>query len=387
MNQFKAISLNLLIPLFIAALFAVILYYAHKMPEILFDIVVYLFYGLTLLVIWVSWHFNRNRFIFVIIPLILIYLGFEYFSAKKATLLFLYASMFYPLHLMLFLVFKERGLFSFWGILKVIFVASEIALVLYLLYYPKESIETYLGIKLFAANFYPLKDLSIAIGIFVLFVMLALILFGRYLMYATSFFALLLTFYAGLYFLKTPHATEVAFLAFTTIIFVLLIRESYRLAFYDELTALPGRRAMVEDMAKLGRKYSLAMCDIDFFKKFNDTYGHDTGDEVLKMVASKFKEISGGGKAYRYGGEEFVILFPSKDTSESFAHVDTLRQQIATTPFSVRNKSSTKKIYINISAGVTQNSQKDKDPFAVMKRADDALYKAKKAGRNQVIKG
>jgi len=386
-NQIKAISLNLLIPLFIASLFAIILYNAQKIPEILFDIVAYLFYGLSLLVIWVSWHFNRNRFIFVIIPLILIYLGFEYFSAAKATLLFLYASMLYPFHLMVFLVFKERGLFSFWGILKIVFVVVEIALVLYLIYYPKESIEAYLNVKLFAANFYPLKDLSVAIGIFVLFIMLALVLFGRYLMYATSFFMLLLTFYAGLYFLKTPNATEVAFLAFATIIFVLLIRESYRLAFYDELTSLPGRRAMIEDMAKLGRKYSLAMCDIDFFKKFNDTYGHDTGDEVLKMVAAKFSGVSGGGKAYRYGGEEFVILFASKDTSESFAHVDALRQEISVTPFSVRNKNNTKKIFINISAGVTQNTQKDKDPFAVMKRADNALYKAKKAGRNQVIKG
>lgn len=387
MNPIKAISLNLTIPLFITAVFAVVIHYTHKIPEILFDIVPYLFYGLSLLIVWVSWHFNRNRFIFVIIPLILVYMGFEYFSAKKATLLFLYASMLYPLHLLIFLVLKERGLFSFWGILKIAFFLIEIGVVLFFIYYPKELIEGYLNIKLFAANFYPLKDLSIAIGIFVLFVMSALVLFGRYLMYSTTFLSLLITFYLSLYFLKTPHATEVSLLSFAIIIFILLIRESYRLAFYDELTSLPGRRALVEDMAKLGRKYSLAMCDIDFFKKFNDTYGHDTGDEVLKMVASKFSEVSGGGKAYRYGGEEFVILFASKDSDESFVHVDALRQSIATTPFSVRNKKSTKKIFINVSAGITQNSQKDKDPFAVMKRADNALYKAKKAGRNQVVKG
>ncbi|WP_373035736.1 diguanylate cyclase [Sulfurimonas sp.] len=386
MNPIKAISLNLSIPLFISALFAVVIYNTHKIPEILFDIVPYLFYGLSLLIIWVSWHFNRNRFIFVIVPLILIYLGFEYFSAKKATLLFLYASMLYPVHLLIFLILKERGLFSFWGILKIAFFVIEIAVVLFLIYYPKELLHGYMKIKLFAANFYPLKDLSVAIGIFVLFVMSALVMFGRYLMYSTSFLSLLLTFYLGLYFLKTPHATEVALLSFAIIIFILLIRESYRLAFYDELTSLPGRRALVEDMAKLGRKYSLAMCDIDFFKKFNDTYGHDTGDEVLKMVASKFAEVSGGGKAYRYGGEEFVLLFPSKDADESFKHADALRQNIATTPFSVRNNKSTKKIYINISAGIAQNSSKDKDSFAVMKRADNALYKAKKAGRNQVVK-
>lgn len=171
------------------------------------------------------------------------------------------------------------------------------------------------------------------------------------------------------------------------IVFALLIRESYRLAFYDELTSLPGRRALVEDMAKLGMKYCLVMVDIDFFKKFNDTYGHDTGDEVLKMVAGKLAQVSGGGKAYRYGGEEFVLLFPSKIIDDAYQHTDILRDTIAKTPFSVRNKKSQKNIYINISAGVVQNTSKDKDPFAVMKRADNALYKAKEAGRNKVIKG
>ena len=387
MNQIKAISLNLTIPLFITAVFALVVHYTHKIPEIFFDITPYLFYALGLIIIWVSWHFNRNRFIFVILPVIFSYIGFEYFSAAKATLLFLYISMLFPIHLLIFLILKERGLFSFWGILKIAFFALEILVVLYLIYYPNETLKNYLNIKLFAANFYPLKDISVAIGIFVLFVMSALVMFGRYLMYSSSFLGLLVTFYLGLYFLKTPHATEMAFLSLGVIIFTLLIRESYRLAFYDELTALPGRRALIEDMAKLGRRYSLAMCDIDFFKKFNDTYGHDTGDDVLKMVASKFAEVSGGGRAYRYGGEEFVILFPSKDADESFVHVDALRQNIATTPFSVRNKKSSKKIYINISAGITQNSSKDRDPHAVMKRADNALYKAKKAGRNQVIKG
>ncbi len=386
MNQIKAISLNLAIPLFVTAVFTLVVHYAYKIPEIFFDIAPYLFYALSLLIVWVSWHFNRNRFIFVILPVVLAYIGFEYFSPAKATLLFLYISMLFPIHLLIFLILKERGLFSFWGLLKIAFFALETALILYLIYYPNAMINEILHTKLFAANAYPLKDVSVAIGIFILFVMSALVMFGRYLMYSTTFLSLLLTFYLGLYFLKTSHAMEVAFLSFAIIIFTLLIRESYRLAFYDELTALPGRRALVEDMAKLGRKYSLAMCDIDFFKKFNDTYGHDTGDEVLKMVASKFAEVSGGGKSYRYGGEEFVILFPSKEVDESFVYVDALRQNIATTPFSVRNKKSTKKIFINVSAGIVQNSSKDKDPFAVMKRADNALYKAKKAGRNQVIK-
>ena len=361
-------------------------YYEAKIPHILFKLTPYIFYTLSLIIIWVSWHFNRNRFIFIILPLLFIQLGFEYLSAQKASLLFKYVSVLFPLHLLIFLVLKERGLFSIWGILKIVFFVLEIGVVAYLIYSPQQIVQEYINIKLFAMNTYPLKDLSIAISIFSLFVIIGLILFGNYLIYSGSFFIMLLSFEIGLYFLKTPYATQIAFLSFTTIVFILLIRESYRLAFYDELTSLPGRRALIEDMAKLGRKYTLAMCDIDHFKKFNDTYGHDTGDEVLKMVATKLSEVSGGGKAYRYGGEEFTILFPSRDVEESFMHVDVLRQNISTSPFTVRGKKTSKKIFVNISAGVVQNTSNDKDPFAVMKRADNALYKAKKAGRNIVIK-
>ncbi len=386
MNSLKSIALNISIPLFISAVLGSMLFYEDKIPKIIFSIVPYLFYAISVLILWVSWHFNRNRFIFIILPLLLIYSGFVYLGGKRATDLFLYASMLYPLHLLLFLSLKERGLFSIWGILKIAFFVVEIAVILYLVVYPNTDFIALLKMKLFVISFYPLEDISIIIAIFVIFIMVALVLFNRYLLYNSSFLVIAVTFYMGFYFIKTPYAKELSLLAIGVIIFILLIRESYRLAFYDELTSLPGRRALVEDMAKLGMKYSLAMIDIDHFKKFNDTYGHDTGDEVLKMVASKLAEVGGGGKAYRYGGEEFVLLFPSREVEESYKHTDILRETIAKSPFIVRNKQNSKTIYINISSGIVQKNSQDKDPFAVMKRADNALYKAKKAGRNQVVK-
>lgn len=386
MNSLKSIALNISIPFFISAVLGSMLFYEDKIPKIIFSIVPYLFYAISALILWVSWHFNRNRFIFIILPLLFIYFGFVYFGGKKATDLFLYASMLYPLHLLLFLSLKERGLFSIWGILKIAFFVVEIAVILYLVIYPNADFIALLKMKLFVISFYPLEDISIIIAILVLFIMVALVLFNRYLLYNSSFLVIAVTFYMGFYFIKTPYAKELSLLAIGVIIFILLIRESYRLAFYDELTSLPGRRALVEDMAKLGMKYSLAMIDIDHFKKFNDTYGHDTGDEVLKMVASKLAEVGGGGKAYRYGGEEFVLLFPSREVDESYKHTDILRETIAKSPFIVRNKQNSKTIYINISSGIVQKNSQDKDPFAVMKRADNALYKAKKAGRNQVVK-
>jgi len=386
MNSLKSIALNISIPFFISAVLGSMLFYEDKIPKIIFSIVPYLFYAISALILWVSWHFNRNRFIFIILPLLFIYFGFVYLGGKRATDLFLYASMLYPLHLLLFLCLKERGLFSIWGILKIAFFVVEIAVILYLVIYPNADFIALLKMKLFVISFYPLEDISIIIAILVIFIMVALVLFNRYLLYNSSFLVIAVTFYMGFYFIKTSYAKELSLLAIGVIIFILLIRESYRLAFYDELTSLPGRRALVEDMAKLGMKYSLAMIDIDHFKKFNDTYGHDTGDEVLKMVASKLAEVGGGGKAYRYGGEEFVLLFPSREVDESYKHTDILRETIAKSPFIVRNKQNSKTIYINISSGIVQKNSQDKDPFAVMKRADNALYKAKKAGRNQVVK-
>jgi GGDEF domain-containing protein len=94
---------------------------------------------------------------------------------------------------------------------------------------------------------------------------------------------------------------------------VAVLQDTFRMAFRDELTGLPSRRALNERLAALGKRYAIAMLDVDHFKKFNDTYGHDLGDQVLKMVAARIAGVGGGGKAYRYGGEEFTVVFPGKE--------------------------------------------------------------------------
>ena len=88
-----------------------------------------------------------------------------------------------------------------------------------------------------------------------------------------------------------------------------IIENSYLLAYHDELTTLPARRAFNERCSGLKKPYAVAVVDIDHFKKFNDTYGHETGDQVLRLVASKLASVTGGGRAYRVGGEEFSIYF------------------------------------------------------------------------------
>lgn len=112
MNPLKLIAINISIPLFISLTLGSLIFYEKKIPEVIFSIIPYLFYAITVAILWISWHFNRNRFIFIILPLLLIYIAFEHLGAKRATDLFLYVSMLYPLHILLFLSLKKRNLFS-----------------------------------------------------------------------------------------------------------------------------------------------------------------------------------------------------------------------------------------------------------------------------------
>ena len=115
-----------------------------------------------------------------------------------------------------------------------------------------------------------------------------------------------------------------------------IIENSYLLAYHDELTTLPGRRAFNDALFRLEEPYAVAVVDVDHFKNFNDTYGHETGDQVLRMVASRLAGVTGGGEAYRVGGEEFTILFPGKSAKDIFPHLELLRQVIAASNFQVR---------------------------------------------------
>jgi diguanylate cyclase (GGDEF)-like protein len=176
--------------------------------------------------------------------------------------------------------------------------------------------------------------------------------------------------------------------------------EAYQMAFRDELTGLPGRRALNERMQRLGRNYVLAMTDVDHFKKFNDTHGHDVGDQVLRLVASKLSKVSGGGRAYRYGGEEFALVFAGKTLEECMPHLEVIRGVIAAYNIQLRNPdrpqddlqgrqrragSAATSVSVTVSIGVCERMPEQRTPEEVLKAADQALYAAKSAGRNCVV--
>ena len=195
-----------------------------------------------------------------------------------------------------------------------------------------------------------------------------------------------------------------------------IIENSYLLAYHDELTTLPSRRAFNDALVRLQDPYSIAVVDIDHFKRFNDTYGHDTGDQVLRLVASNLARVTGGGQAYRCGGEEFNILFPGKTTAEVVEHLEHLRSTIETSEFRMRGgdrrqavrgperrtdrakgrarkgqairelvqEKSDAALSVTVSIGLAMSSKEKSDPESVLQAADKALYRAKGNGRNRV---
>ncbi|MFK8010578.1 MAG: GGDEF domain-containing protein [Marinicellaceae bacterium] len=168
---------------------------------------------------------------------------------------------------------------------------------------------------------------------------------------------------------------------------IALLQKSRQMAYVDELTLLPGRRALEEKLQSLVGIYTIAMVDIDHFKKFNDKFGHDTGDDVLRMIASKLNAVKGGGSAYRYGGEEFTIVFSNKSTEQTLEQLEAVRENIAQSKFVVNRRMSTSKnnkstsVKITVSIGVA-DSIDITNANEVIKKADIALYKSKKKGRN-----
>lgn len=177
-----------------------------------------------------------------------------------------------------------------------------------------------------------------------------------------------------------------------------VIEHSFRLAYIDELTEIPGRRALVETMQDNDSVFTLAMLDVDHFKKFNDTHGHEVGDHVLRMVAARLSTVGSGGTAYRYGGEEFTVVFPGKRAEEVTHELERLRSLVETSPLVLRSPDRPKKrpknpqrsgkggkpsVSVTISIGAATRSSTEHWE-RVMKRADQALYKAKEEGRNRV---
>jgi two-component system cell cycle response regulator len=169
------------------------------------------------------------------------------------------------------------------------------------------------------------------------------------------------------------------------------VQLSLEMAITDQLTGLHNRRYMARHLDTLlasaqknERPLTFVIMDIDFFKQVNDTYGHDIGDEVLKEFASRIAaNVRGIDLACRYGGEEFVVAMPDTDMAFACNISERLRQSIETTPVKISRAPG--QLNITISIGIAQCEGVEDTAEKLLHRADQALYRAKRTGRNKVV--
>ncbi|MBM4143456.1 MAG: GGDEF domain-containing protein [Lentisphaerae bacterium] len=176
-----------------------------------------------------------------------------------------------------------------------------------------------------------------------------------------------------------------------------VIETSWRHANIDDLTELAGRRALKRHFDRLHEGYGLAVVDLDFFKRINDGYGHDVGDQVLRYVAAALRG-NAAGKVYRSGGEEFVIVCEGIAPRRAIAALQSLRADIERREFIVRGPNRPRrkpevpappdarleKLRVTVSIGFAAAGSKPVAPGDVLAAADAQLYRAKKGGRNRV---
>ncbi len=197
-------------------------------------------------------------------------------------------------------------------------------------------------------------------------------------------------------FSTSPPQSSRAWLAATAACIVLaVLYGAFRMAFIDALTGLPNRRALDERLARSQGKIAIAMVDVDHFKRFNDRYGHESGDRVLRAVARQLRRCRGGA-AYRYGGEEFAIVFEGRQIDPATESLENLRAAIETQRVrlgragpgkraqAVRKGQHEGEVGVTVSIGLAQRDPAHWTPTAVVDAADKALYRSKQRGRNRL---
>jgi len=353
-----------------------------------------------------GWRFHRSRLALVIFILFLSERSLYYFGAGGSfsfgqdNNILLANSLLLPINMALFYLVKEKGFFNVRGIVRIIFILVQL-LAVYLLLRLQPELFNHLSYRFFQHPI--IARLPLPQTVMLVYGIIALIFFtssltGKGGPVVRGFFWALGATFLALIAKSHGQSSTLYYSCAGLIIIISVIETAYAMAFQDELTGLPARRALTTALHGLGRRYVVAMLDIDFFKKFNDKYGHDVGDQVLCMVASHLKRIGGGGRPFRYGGEEFTILFSGKSIEESISHLERLRESIEAARFALRgknrpkktprnlkkNKTEAKSVSVTISIGVAEPNKAKEKPAAVMKKADQALYRAKKRGRNCV---
>ena len=347
--------------------------------------------------------FQRSRLVLALLALAFVEWGLDRTrTGDVGRFVWQAAAVLLPLNLAAVMLMSERGIFTRTGLARIVALFAQVgAIAAVARYAPSRgaAIVDYAPLEAGWFTWTPLAQLPlmaflVAAGLIIAGLVLKATATGRAFPWA------LVAAFLALHSVDTPVAATIYGSTAGLILVVAVIEASYLMAYQDGLTGLPARRALNEALHRINGKFTIAMVDVDHFKKLNDRYGHDVGDQVLRMLASRLGKLSNGGRAYRYGGEEFAILFPGDGVVECLPELEELRRSVEDAKFTVRRRlqrrrkparnnggSSERKrpqIAVTVSIGAAESNGRHDAPELVVEAADRALYRAKDAGRNRV---
>jgi diguanylate cyclase (GGDEF)-like protein len=328
--------------------------------------------------------FNRGRVVYALLVLSFCYWFFvgapAFFPPEGVQFLRLATLYVVPVNLLLLVFMSERGVFRKRGVARILFLAVQFFALALFAVRPDVSSALY---RFLDCRFIELDGVANTIPqlAFIVSVPVIVVLMARGRSLEFAFACTVPAIFAAV--LVEPRYIPFGYLAAMGVVLGGVVQEAWRMAFVDDLTGLAGRRALGHALMELSGQYCIAMLDVDHFKKFNDSHGHDVGDIVLRKVARELLHVGGGGKAFRYGGEEFAILFSGRDMGRVHETLENLRKKIANCKITLPE--SSRQVGITVSIGIAQRQESEIDPWAVLKEADGRLFCAKEAGRNRVF--
>ncbi|MCK9476911.1 MAG: GGDEF domain-containing protein [Candidatus Muirbacterium halophilum] len=345
--------------------------------------------------IFIAGHFNKNKVVFL--NIIFAYIFFILQNKNIGYFQLFIINIFLILNLTWLFLTKEKGIMTLFGVFKIVFISGQIYLLQTYFFKNANFLHNKVNnLKMFNINQTSHKYI-IAIITFTLINLLIIYIKDKkkekYLLNSfllsqilvSSCFITILNTNPTLQF--RTFLFSITFIIHSIILIASLYFSTWDKVFTDELTGLLNRRALDETLHKLGKTYSITMMDIDHFKNFNDTYGHQAGDDVLRHTANILGKNS-FGKCYRYGGEEFAVITTGKTYETIEEKADNFRKSLEKTPFILkRAKKPTqigKKACVTVSLGIASSTQFRTNPLEVIQSADMALYRAKKNGRNRL---
>jgi diguanylate cyclase (GGDEF)-like protein len=356
----------------------------------------YFCYGTVTVAMLLGWYHDQARMLSTAAAIMLMVLALlEWPDAVQAGKLAVLILL--PLTVLAFGTMSERGVLTAPGLMQVALLGVQVLLVTWIAAHDSTVMTAIVqwGPEGTSLSWLPW---SVQLSYLVAAVSLLMLAMARRTKVEQGLFWTVVTLAFGAHEMNDPSGLYVYAGTAGLILMFTVLEHGYDIAYRDELTGLPGRRAFVSMMGQLSGTYSIAVCDIDHFKTFNDRYGHEVGDQALRMVAGRLAQVGGGGRVFRHGGEEFLIVFRGRAAVDAEPFADNVRKKVEGARFvlrgpnrpsrrpshPVKDPAAAAPIQITVTIGIAERTARNSTPDRVLDAADKALYLGKEAGRNRV---